>query len=218
MQAPQKDIARFNTGDEKRDILLAMHYRMDEAIEQVVDALKNEGVYDNTIIFFLSDNGGAKASRSNNLPLRGFKHSVYEGGFRVPFIMSWPGKYRHSVCSEPVISIDIMPTICAALNIELSNDRIYDGKNMLPAISGDLKLPLHDELYFDGNDNTGAVREEDWKLLFSKKGNLELYNLDLDIVEKTNLVSQYPEKANELKGKYETWRSEMGTPIRPSKK
>lgn len=218
MQAPQKDIARFNTGDEKRDILLAMLYRMDEAIEQVVGALKNEGVYDNTIIFFLSDNGGAKASRSNNLPLRGFKHSVYEGGFRVPFIMSWPGKYRHSVCSEPVISIDIMPTICAALNIELSNDRIYDGKNMLPAISGDLKLPLHDELYFDGNDNTGAVREEDWKLLFSKKGNLELYNLDLDIVEKTNLVSQYPEKANELKGKYETWRSEMGTPIRPSKK
>lgn len=159
MQAPEKDIELFNTGDKKRDILLAMLYRMDEAIEQVVSTLKKEGVYDNTIIFFLSDNGGAKASRSNNLPLRDFKHSVYEGGHRVPFIISWPDKFKHTVSDEPVISIDIMPTICAALNIELPDDRIYDGKNILPAISSKLKQPLHDELYFGGNDGYWAVRQ-----------------------------------------------------------
>ena len=175
MQAPEKDIERFNSGDKKRDILLAMLYRMDEAIEQVVGTLKKEGVYDNTIIFSLSDNGGGKASRSNNLPLRDFKHSVYEGGHRVPFIISWPDKFKHAVCDEPVISIDIMPTICAALNVKLPDDRIYDGKNILPAISTKLKQPLHDELYFDGNDGYWAVRQGALKLVYSKTGNLELY-------------------------------------------
>jgi arylsulfatase A-like enzyme len=218
MQAPEEDIARFNTGDDKRDILLAMLYRMDVAIEQVISTLKKERVYDNTIIFFLSDNGGAKASSANNLPLRDFKHSVYEGGFRVPFIMSWPDKLKHAVCDEPVISIDIMPTVCGALNIELPNDRIYDGKNMLNAISGDLKQALHNELYFDGNDDTWAVREGNWKLLFSKKGNMELYNLDADLSEKDNLAFQNQDKTDELKSKYEKWRSEMGEPIRPNNK
>jgi len=218
MQAPEEDIARFNTGDKKRDILLAMLYRMDVAIERVIGTLKKEGVYDNTIIFFLSDNGGAKASSANNLPLRDFKQSVYEGGLRVPFIMSWPGKFKHAVCDEPVISIDIMPTICAALNIELPNDRIYDGKNILPAIFGDLKQPIHSELYFDGNEISWAVREGDWKLLSSKYNNLELYNLDADLSEQNNIAVQNPKKTFELKSKYEKWRSEMGTPIRPNNK
>lgn len=218
MQAPEEDIARYNTGDKKRDILLAMIYRMDVAIEQVISTLKKESVYDNTIIFFLSDNGGAKASGANNLPLRDFKQSVYEGGLRVPFIMSWPDKLKHGVCDEPVISFDIMPTICAALKIEMPDGIIYDGKNMLPAISGDLRQPLHNELYFDGNDISWAVREGDWKLLYSKKGNLELYNLDFDLSEQNNLVLQNAGKTDELKSKYEKWRSEMGKPIRTNNK
>jgi arylsulfatase A-like enzyme len=218
MQAPKEDIARFNTGDEKRDILLAMLYRMDVAIEQVIGTLKKEGVYDNTIIFFLSDNGGAKASRSNNLPLRDFKHSVYEGGLRVPFIVSWPDKFKHAVSDEPVISIDIMPTICAALNIKLPDERIYDGKNMLPAMSGQLKQALHEELYFDGNDGYWAVRQGAMKLVYSKTGDLELYNLVLDLAEQKNIAVQNPDKVDELKMKYEKWRSEMGEPIRANGK
>jgi len=78
--------------------------------------------------------------------LRDFKHSVYEGGLRVPFIMSWPGKLKPSVCDEPVISIDIMPTICAALDVNLPAEKIYDGKNIIPAIQGELKGPLHKHL------------------------------------------------------------------------
>ncbi len=217
LQAPEKDIAMFNTGDRKRDIQLAMIHRMDIAIGEVINTLKEEGVFENTIIFFFSDNGGARASSANNLPLRDFKHSVYEGGLRVPFIMSWPDKFKPSLSNEPVISLDIMPTICAALDIDLPADRIYDGKNILPAISGKLSEPVHQELYFDGNDGYWAVREGAWKLVYSKQGNLELYNLEEDMVEQNDLASKNQDKINELKIKYEKWRSEMGKPMSKAK-
>jgi len=217
LQAPEEDIKRFNTGDRNRDIQLAMIYRMDLAIGQVIKMLQEEGVYQNTIIFFLTDNGGAKVSKANNLPLRDFKHSVYEGGLRVPFIMSWPEKLQHSVCHEPVMSMDIMPTVCEAVGAPLPADRIYDGKNMIPAIKNELKEPLHQELIFDGNDGIWAVREGNWKLIRSKQGNLELYNLKEDWVEQNNLALQNQEKVNVMRKKYETWRAEMETPMGESK-
>lgn len=213
LQAPEEDIKRFNTGSHDRDVQLAMIYRMDIAIGKVIQELKDRGVYENTIIFYFSDNGGSKASSAVNLPLRDFKQSVYEGGLRVPFVMSWPAKLKHAVCNEPVISFDIMPTICAALNIKLPSDIIYDGKNFLPAIQGKLEEPLHKDLFWDGAENRWAVREGKWKLVFDKKAVLELYDLVTDQSESTNLASQYPEKVNDLKLKYETWRSEMKTPM-----
>ncbi len=218
LQAPEDDIKRFNSGDKERDILLAMTHRMDEAIGDVIETLKEEDVYENTIIFFFSDNGGAKNNRSSNLPLRDYKHSVYEGGLRVPFIMSWPRELKPAVSDEPVISLDIMPTICAALGINLPAGKIYDGKNMLSAIQGESKEPLHNQLYFDGNDGSWAVREGKWKLLFSKKGSTELYNLDEDLSEENNLAIQFPDKVADLKTKYTEWRNEMGTPMSKKKK
>jgi len=213
LEAPEDDINKYNTGDHGRDVQLAMLDRMDVGIGKVIATLKKEGVYDNTILFFLTDNGGAKKNKAINLPLRDFKHSVYEGGLRVPFVMSWPNKLKHSVCNEPVISLDIMPTICAAIGAKLPSDRVYDGKNILPAIKNKLKAPLHQDLYFDGDDGFWAVREGAWKLVFSKKGNLELYNLDKDISEQNNLASRYPDKVNSLENKYKKWRSEMGAPM-----
>jgi len=213
LQAPEEDIKRFNSGNRERDIQLAMIYRMDIAIGEVINTLKSEGVYENTIIFYLADNGGSKAVSAINLPLRDFKQSVYEGGLRVPFVMSWPAKLKPSVCNEPVISFDIMPTICAALDIKLPTDRIYDGKNILPAIEGKLKQPLHEELYWDGSENRWAVREGKWKLVFDKNAKLELYDLEKDISESNDLSAQNPEKTNELKLKYEKWRAEMKTPM-----
>ncbi|MDX1284708.1 MAG: sulfatase-like hydrolase/transferase [Draconibacterium sp.] len=216
LQAPEEDIKKFNTGDKNRDVYLAMLHRMDLAIGKVIQTLKDEGVYENTIVVFLSDNGGAKKVVANNLPLRDFKQSVYEGGLRVPFIISWPKKFIHSVCEEPVISFDIMPTICAALKIDLPSDRIYDGKNILPAIENTLEGPLHDILFWDGNDNRWAVREGDFKLV-SVNDKLELYNLNEDIGEQHDLTVKYPEKVTFLKNKYEKWRNEMATPMGGSK-
>ena len=110
---------------------------MDEAVGKVLDALKRTGADDNTLIIFFSDNGGAKKNFANNGALRDFKQSVYEGGIRVPFIVRWPGRLpKGAVCSEPVISLDAMPTICAAAGAELPDDRIYDGRNMLPTLRG----------------------------------------------------------------------------------
>lgn len=86
------------------------------------------------------------------MPLNGSKHTVYEGGFRVPFIVSWPDEFQPDINSEPVISIDIMPTICGVLNIELPKDVIYDGSNIFSIINKDLKEPLHEQLFFDRND------------------------------------------------------------------
>lgn len=213
MQAPEEDIKKFNTGNPKRDILLAMLHRMDVAIGEVVKTLKEEGVYDNTLIFFLSDNGGARASVADNLPLNGSKHTVYEGGYRVPFIISWPDKLKHDISDEPVISIDIMPTICAVLDIDLPKDVIYDGRDILSTVLGKSKGPLHEQIFFDGNDGSWAIREGDWKLLFNKKKSLELYNLNDDYIEQNNLLALHPEKVADLRAKYTKWRSEMGKPM-----
>lgn len=213
LQAPEEDIKRFNTGNRERDIQLAMIYRMDIAVGEVIKTLKNEGIYDNTLIFYFSDNGGAKVTSANNLPLRDFKQSVYEGGLRVPFVMSWPAKLKHAVCNEPVISLDIMPTICAVLDIKLPDDRIYDGKNMIPAAEGKLKQALHEQLFWDGAQNRWAVREGKWKLVFDKKAKLELYDLEKDTSETNDLASAYPEKVNELDAKYKIWKAEMKTPM-----
>lgn len=217
LQAPEADIKKFNTGNKNRDIYLAMLYRMDLAIGKVIKTLKNEGVYENTLIVYFSDNGGAKKVEANNLPLRDYKQSVYEGGLRVPFVISWPDKFKPSISDEPVISIDVMPTICAALGINLPSDRIYDGKNIIPVIEGTLKEPLHKELFWDGNENRWAIRKGNMKLV-SVKGSYELYDLEADIGETNDMASKYPEKVTSLKKKYQNWRSEMGTPMGDSKK
>lgn len=213
VQAPQGDINRFNTGDKDRDIQLAMLYRLDIAIGQVINTLKKTGAYDNTLLFFLTDNGGAKVSKANNFPLRDFKHSVYEGGIRVPFIVSWPRMFEPAINHQPVISLDILPTVCAAAGIILPDGRDYDGKSILPVISGKQKTPLHPELFWDGNDGIWAARQGKWKLVFPKSGKLELYDLEKDISEQTNVIDANPQVAQTLRSKYEDWRSQMISPM-----
>jgi len=218
LQALQEHIARFNTGDPDRDIYLAMLTCMDEAIGRVLDALKRTGADDNTLIVFFSDNGGAKKNHANNGILRDYKHTVYEGGIRVPFIVRWPGRLpKGTVCDEPVISLDVMPTICAAVGAELPGDRVYDGKNMLPALQGRSKDPLHEALFwYDGSDQW-AIRAGKWKLL-SYKGSLELYDLEADISEKNNVKGQNPEIVERLRRAYVAWENQMAPQIRRAKR
>ena len=217
LQAPQDDIASYDTGNPDRNIQLAMVKRMDIAIGTVIDALKNNGVWDNTLLFFFSDNGGAQKNHADNTPLRDYKQSVYEGGLRVPFAVTWPGHIEPgSVSHEPVISFDILPTICAAVGIDLPNDRVYDGQNMLPALQGESTDPLHQNLFFDGDDGYWSVRAGVWKLVSNKQGELELYNLGDDIGETTDLSAQHPNKTQELNTAYQTWRNEMAPRIKSS--
>jgi arylsulfatase A-like enzyme len=208
LQALEKYIKRFDTGDENRDIYLAMLTSMDEAIGKVLDALKRTGADDNTLLIFFSDNGGARKNFANNGVLRDYKHSVYEGGIHVPFIVRWPGKLpKGTVCDEPVISLDILPTICAAVGAKLPGDRVYDGKDMLPLLRGQTKGPLHKTLFWYDGADLWAVREGKWKLLFNK-GSLELYDLQADISEKNNLVKQNPEVVKRLRQTYTAWNNQ----------
>ena len=219
LQALQKYIKLFNTGDKNRDIYLAMLKSMDEAIGKVLDALKRTGTDDNTLIIFFSDNGGAKKNFANNGALRDFKQSVYEGGIRVPFIVRWPGKLpKGTVCDVPVISPDAMPTICAAAGAALPDDRVYDGRNMLPTLRGRMKGPLHKALFWDDGVKQWAVREGKWKLLFNREGSLELYDLKADISEKNNLVKQRPEIVKRLQQTYTDWKNQMAPQIRKAKR
>ena len=218
MQAPKDYIKRFDTGDKNRDIYLAMLACMDEGIGEVLDALKRTGVDGNTLIIFLTDNGGAKNNFANNGVLRDYKQGFYEGGIRVPFIVRWPGNLpRAAVCSEPVISLDIVPTILSAVGVGLPGDRVYDGKDILAVLRGEAKEPLHRALFWYDGAEQWAVRAGKWKLL-SRKGSLELYDLDADISEKHNLAAERPEVLKELEGIYGQWRSQMGEQISKMKK
>jgi arylsulfatase A-like enzyme len=213
LEAPEEDINKFNSGDRDRDIQLAMIYRMDLAIGQVINKLKETGKYDNTLIFYFNDNGGAKVSKAINTPLRDYKQSVYEGGIRVPFLINWPGNLSPGTSDEPVISLDIFPTICAVLGIDLPSDRVYDGQNILPILQKKQKSPLHETLFWDGNDGIWAIREGKWKLIKNKAGNLELYDLNADISEKTDLSKQNPQIVDKLNKEFKEWRSKMATPM-----
>jgi arylsulfatase A-like enzyme len=114
-EAPQEDISayrkRFPGISEKRVILMAMLKHLDDGVGEVVAKLKQEKLFDNTILFFLTDNGGSKAMSADNTPLRGFKGSLYEGGIRTPFIVSWPARFKGGrTIDTPIISFDILPT------------------------------------------------------------------------------------------------------------
>ncbi len=213
LQALHEHMERFNTGDQNRDIYLAMLTCMDEAIGRVLEALKRTGVDDNTLIIFFSDNGGARRNRANNGLLRDFKQTVYEGGIRVPFIVRWPGQLpKGMVCDEPVISLDVMPTICAAIGIELPDGKEYDGRNMLPALRGQAQTPLHNALFWCDGTDQWAVRAGKWKLL-NFKGSLELYDLHADISEKHNLKDENPQIVERLQQLYTAWKNQMAPQI-----
>jgi arylsulfatase A-like enzyme len=218
LQAPDKHIDRFDTGDRNRDVYLAMLTCMDEAIDRVLEALKRTDVDENTLIIFFSDNGGARKNFADNGVLRDYKQTVYEGGIRVPFIVRWPARLPQGmICHEPVISLDVLPTVCAAAGAELPGDRVYDGRDMLPVILGRAQKTLHEALFWYDGANQWAVRAGKWKLL-SRNGYLELYDLKSDIGEKNNLKERNPHVAERLQQAFEKWKSQLAPSISKSRR
>ena len=216
-QAPQGDIDRYKRKyphlSDTRAILMAMLEHLDEGVGAVVGKLKQEKLWDNTLLFFLTDNGGAAAMDADNGHLRDFKQSVYEGGIRTPFMVSWPNRFKGGrVIDTPIISFDILPTVMEALEASPPEAKGFDGKSILPLIEGKSKTH-HDVLYWDTADakKGWAVREGDWKLRGDAK-TLELFNLAKDPSEATNLAKTNPEKVKSLKKLYTSWRAEMPPP------
>ena len=196
LMAREDHLKRFNTGDKSRDTYLAMLASLDEGVGKIIDALNKHGVHDDTLLIFLSDNGGDIGYGGRNGKLRADKGQLYEGGIRVPFIVSWPRRLKGgSVCDVPMMSIDIFPTAVAAAGGTMPDDRTYDGRDMLPVLRGEADGPLHDALFWEAESRgkkpaPWAVRQGDWKLISGKE--LELYNLASDMGETKNLIAEEP--------------------------
>lgn len=216
-EAPQADIdeyrKRFPNISDERAVLMAMLKHLDDGVGQVVGKLKKEGLFDDTLLFFLTDNGGSKAMSADNSPLRGFKGSLEEGGIRTPLIVSWPARFSgRRTIDTPVISLDILPTVLEAIGVEPPAEPPLDGKSLLPLLRGESKTH-HDTLYWSkGGDGEWAVRRGDWKLR-AIKGNMELFNLAEDPSETTNLAAKQPDRVKTLSGAFDAWIAQMADPI-----
>ncbi len=214
LQAPQKYLDRFpSITDQKRKTFAAMLPAMDDAVGGVLRTLRSSGLEDNTLIFFISDNGGPTPSTtSSNVPLRGFKGQVYEGGFRVPFMVQWKGHVpAGKVSDKPVISLDVAPTVLAAVGAKAA-DAKFDGVDIMPFIEG--QGTPHDVLYWRFGQQH-AVRKGNWKLLKSPEGNVELYDLSADVGEKNDLSQKNPEKVKELQAVFDAWDAQLAKPLWP---
>lgn len=212
-QAPEELLKR-NDGD----LHAAMIDALDRGVGRVLDTLEKAGTAENTLVLFVGDNGGA---RGPNWNLRGRKGRLFEGGIRVPFLASWPkGLPRGRAYSQPVMHIDLLPTILAAAGVKIPGDREPDGVNLLPYLQGKIDRPPHDVLFWGRRDGSRfAVRRGHWKLVREgdtgqARPQLGLYNLREDAEEKQNLLREEPEIAEQLLVRYREW-AKQAAPKRP---
>jgi len=219
LQAPEKYLARFpEIQDEKRKIFAAMMSAMDDAVGNVLAKVREAGQEENTLIFFLSDNGGPTAqTTSSNGPLHGFKATTWEGGVRVPFAAQWKGKIAPGqTYTQPIIQLDILPTVIAAAGAKVDPAWKLDGVNLLPFITGQEKSKPHETLYWRFGEQW-AIRHGDAKLLVARGGGTEpeLYQLSDDIGELKNLASTQPRQVKELQTLWGAWNAEQAPPSSP---
>ena len=141
---PQNYMDRVaNITNPNRRTYAAMATALDDGVGQVLQALQGQNLLSNTLVFFLSDNGGENnPNRARNYPLRGYKHDVLEGGIHVPFAVQWTGRLPgNNVYDEPVSSLDIVATAAAAAGVQLPTDRVYDGFNLIPFLAREQVAP-----------------------------------------------------------------------------
>jgi arylsulfatase A-like enzyme len=217
LQATDKYLNRFQSiSDPKRKTYAAMVIAVDDGVGKILDKLDELGLTKNTIICFLSDNGGPeKANASNNGILRGGKGEMFEGGIRVPFAMKWPAKIpAGTIYNEAVISLDIFSTIIAQSSVPIKTKNTLDGVNLIPYISGDEKGVPHDFLFWRKFDqNEFACRNDLGEKIVVKSDTQMVFNLNQDISEKNNVIENHSELFNNIFIKYQDWKLEMQDPI-----
>lgn len=219
MQATDEGLKKFaGITDPQRRTYAAMMASMDDAIGNVRRKLEETGQAENTLVAFISDNGGptmagVTINGSRNEPLRGSKRTTLEGGVRVPFIVSWPGKIKPGVFDKPVIQLDLHATALAVAEVDAKPEWKIEGVNLLPFLAGQEAAPPHDALYWRFGQQM-AIRSGDWKLVRydpavdGEKGRatpVKLYNLADDIHEDKDLSAEMPDKVKELQAKWDAW-------------
>ena len=217
LQATDKYLDRFpNILDKKRKTYAAMVSAMDDGVGRVMNKLDALGLTENTIVFFLSDNGGPeKNNSSDNGVLRAGKGHLFEGGIHVPFAMQWPGKIPSGTIYESsIISFDIFATAIANSVKPIKTKNDLDGVDLIPYITGVNKATPHDYLFwrkFDA-DNHAIRNSKGEKVVMLKKKSM-LFDLDKDISETNNLIQKQKEVFEQLEETYQNWNSQMLDPI-----
>lgn len=208
-------------------VYAAMVEEVDDMVGRIVDEVEAQGILENTFILFTSDNGGlyrrydyrekADDNVSSLAPLKGEKGTLYEGGVRVPLIVSFPGRITPgTVCAEPTISYDFYPTFVEAAQGTLPEHQTIDGLSLLPLFADPEsrldRAAIHWHFpHYHHDRPASAIRERNWKLIeyLDDSGDLELYDLSKDLGEVQNLVGQQKDKAADLQAKLQSWRSKV---------
>jgi arylsulfatase A-like enzyme len=231
--ATDADLKAVGGGDGNRTHR-AMTRALDRAVGVVLDALDTQGIADNTLVFFLNDNGGVRGH--DNTPLNGFKGSTWEGGIRVPFAIRWPAKITAGqVFTKPVISLDIFPTAMAAAGIHQTPGEPLDGVDLLPWLTSSRKDRPHETLFWK-NGSRWAVRDGDLKLVVSPEAGggkprrrqsqddqirteSGLFSIPDDPGELHDLSAERTEDVTRLTAMYEDWKRDFPeTPWAPERR
>lgn len=218
LQAPKAYYDQFShIQDPVKRIYYAMIKVLDDAVGKITQKLKASGLEENTIIYFISDNGGATYTHTtDNAPLKGGKFSNFEGGINVPFMMKWKGKIPSGLTyDKPVISLDFFATSAVIAQAPLPSDRVYDGVNLLPFVLNEPQKSPHKSLFWRSGYNK-AIRQGNWKLIIDEKNKItRLYDLNEDISEKKDLSAQKPELVKSLQKEYLEWEAQLAKPAWP---
>jgi arylsulfatase A-like enzyme len=215
---PERDSVTRQVQD--HPVFAGMVESVDQSVGRVLNKLDELSLAENTIVIFMSDNGGMstrpkkRQTATSNLPLRAGKGWLYEGGIREPMIIKWPGVVKPGgVCSEPVTSTDFYPTMLDMTSLPLIPKQHIDGVSLLPLLKNQGKLKRnaiywhYPHYHGSGNRPSGAIRAGHYKLIeWYENDRIELYNLKDDIGEKHDLSTEMPAKAAELRKMLHTWR------------
>ncbi len=231
MQADDERLKKFAAINNKtRRTYAAMMFAMDEAIGRIVGTLEKTGQSKNTLVVFISDNGGptmngTTVNGSNNAPLRGSKRTTLEGGVRVPFVIAWPDQLKPGVFEQPVIQLDAHATALAVAGVPEPTEPKLDGVNLLSYLKGEKTGTPHEALYWRFG-NQSAIRVGDYKLVSYDRNadtqtgaanqgasEAKLYNLAADIGETKDLAAAMPDKVNDLQARWDTWNATLVKPL-----
>lgn len=203
--------------DPRRRLFAGMLKSMDEAIGKVLSAVRANGLEEDTLIFYLSDNGGpTPGNTSRNDPFKGYKTQVHEGGVHVPFAVQWKGHIPAGrVLSQPVISLDILPTSVAVAGGKAGAN--VDGADLMPLLTGATRERPHEALYWRF-DTQSAIRHGDWKMSRHEDLGTRLHNLAVDPWEEENLAAENPAKVRELQAAWDKWNALNVEPLWPAKR
>ena len=209
VHAPERFLRLYGAPQNERERRRIEHMAavtaMDEAIGELLALVQSEGLADNTIVIFLSDNGGS--GTADNAPLRGGKSQLFEGGVRVPCLVRWPGRLRGgAVCDQFLTSLEIFPTLCRAAGVAPPEGVVLDGFDMAPILAGETASP-REEMFWERRADH-AARVGRWKWVESARG-AGLFDLATDLGEQRDLSAEKPDILRLVRDRFAAWKRRM---------